>query len=99
MEAPSVIPSPSTVNTPLPRVVEPKEKQWTKGAEPFKQNRYNLRKFLPKATNFKDRAAKHILAQHIFPNILHPMSSMKMGRKKQSTHYSLDVIHIFGLRV
>ena len=66
VEAPSVTPSPSTAHTQLPRVVEPKEKQWTKGAEPFKQNRYNLRKLLPKATNFKDRAAKHILAQHIF---------------------------------
>ena len=38
----------------------------TKGAEPFKQTRYNLRKSSNKSTNFKHKAATHLLAQHIF---------------------------------
>ena len=59
-------PSPPSVPVQLPRVAVPETKQWTKGAEPFQQVRYNLRKVPNKPTNFKDKAAKYLLAQHIF---------------------------------
>ena len=44
----------------LPRV-QSKERQWTKGAEPYKQTKYNLR-----PRSYKHRAAKFLLAQHLF---------------------------------
>ena len=62
----------------LPRVETPIKQKWIKGAEPFNQKRYNLRndpithkrynlrKPAHNTTNFKDKAAKYILAQHIF---------------------------------
>ena len=56
IEAPTLSPSPPKDPVQLPRVVAHKEKQWTKGAEPFHQTRYNLRTL----------AAKYLLAQHIF---------------------------------
>ena len=65
-------PSTKTVTPPyqttasVPRVDLPSKKQWTKGAEPFHQTRYNLRKPAHMPTNFKDKAAKYLLAQHIF---------------------------------
>ena len=59
------VPLPPREATQVPRVDKP-TKQWTKGAEPFQQQRYNLRKPAHRPTNFKDKAAKYLLAQHIF---------------------------------
>ena len=66
IEKPMIAPTTTTDGVQLPRVVAQKEKQWTKGAEPYHQTRYNLRKLPPPSTSFKHRAAKYILAQHIF---------------------------------
>ena len=56
----------------VPRVQEtPTNKEkWKKGVQRLPQHRYNLRN---KGTNFKDKAAKYLLAQHIFnqPTAMH----------------------------
>ena len=72
---PPELPQPSTLTQPahlpttknvshddaqVPRV-QPKIRQWTKGAEPFVKKRYNLR-----PSSYKHRAAKFLLAQHLF---------------------------------
>ena len=56
----------------VPRVQETltNKEKWKKGVQRLPQHRYNIRN---KGTNFKDKAAKYLLAQHIFnqPTIMH----------------------------